>query len=181
MDITPGLINKVLSLLLIIDLTHTSSFVCILFVALSPYVSMGIVACLGQLLVINNVLADWVLIIIIVENISQCLSFVDQWELGFNMDCILFVLECRSSSKADIIFDSYWLNHKIWFLYWMFMSVTMFVMTGFTHCLLSLWHLVNCQSNQLHKQTNSLPQQINQTINYSINKLKELNENISSI
>ncbi len=54
-DITPGLINKVLSLLLIFDLAHTSSLVCILFVALCPYVSMGIVSCLGQLLTINNV------------------------------------------------------------------------------------------------------------------------------
>jgi hypothetical protein len=53
-DIAPGLINKVLSLLLIFDLAHTSSLVCILFVALCPYVSMGIVASLGQLLAINN-------------------------------------------------------------------------------------------------------------------------------
>ena len=42
-----------LSLLLIFDLAHTSSLVCILFVALCPYVSMGIVASLGQLLVIT--------------------------------------------------------------------------------------------------------------------------------
>ena len=47
-DITPGLIHKVLSLLLIFDLAHTSSLVCILFVALCPYVFMEIVACLGQ-------------------------------------------------------------------------------------------------------------------------------------
>ena len=54
-DIKPGLINKVLSILLIFDLDHTSSFVCVLFVALYPYVSTGIVACLGELLAINNV------------------------------------------------------------------------------------------------------------------------------
>ncbi len=47
-DITPGLLNKLMSLLLIFDLVRTSSFACIFFVALCPYVSMGIVAYLGQ-------------------------------------------------------------------------------------------------------------------------------------
>jgi hypothetical protein len=55
MDIKPGLIYKVLSILQIFDLAHASSFACILFVAICPYASMGIVACLGQLLAINTV------------------------------------------------------------------------------------------------------------------------------
>ncbi len=47
-DIAPGLINQVLSLLLIFDLAHTSSLECTLFVAFCPYVSMGIVAYFGS-------------------------------------------------------------------------------------------------------------------------------------
>ncbi len=82
-----GLINKVLSLLRIFDLAHTSSFVCILFVALCPYVSMGIVACLGKLLAINNDWTDWALIIIM-ENIRKSLSCDDHWEWELNLVCI---------------------------------------------------------------------------------------------
>jgi hypothetical protein len=93
--------------------------VCILCVALYPYVSMGIVAYLGQLLAINNVWTDWVLINI-VGNIRQFLSFVDQWEWGFNLDCILVVLEWGSSSEVDILIDSYWLNHNIQLWCWYF-------------------------------------------------------------
>ena len=48
-DIKPGLIPKILSILQIFYLAHTSFSVCILLIALGPYVSMGIVACLGQL------------------------------------------------------------------------------------------------------------------------------------
>ena len=53
-DIKPGLFPKMLSILQIFYLAHTSFSVCILFVALSPYVSMGTVACLGQLPAIDN-------------------------------------------------------------------------------------------------------------------------------
>ncbi len=99
-------------------LAHPSCFVCTTCVALCPYVSMGIVACLGQLPAIYNVWTDWVLIITIVGNIHQFLSFVDQWEQGFNLDCILSVLDWRSSFKVYIRFDSYWLNHNIQLWCW---------------------------------------------------------------
>ena len=112
MDILPGLISKV-CILLIFHLSQTSFFLCLLIVALGPYVSMGIVACLGQLLAINNDWTDGVLIISIVGNICQSLSLVDQWECGFNLLCILFVLEWGSSSKDNIMFGSYWLSDKI--------------------------------------------------------------------
>ncbi len=49
LDIKPGLILKALSILQIFYLAHASFSVCIHFVAHRPYVSMGIVACLGQL------------------------------------------------------------------------------------------------------------------------------------
>ena len=49
LDIKPGLIVKALSILQIFYLAHTSFSVCVLCVALHPYVSMGIVAYLGQL------------------------------------------------------------------------------------------------------------------------------------
>ena len=49
LDIKPGLILKALSILQIFYLAHTSFSICVLFVALSPYVSMGIVACLDRL------------------------------------------------------------------------------------------------------------------------------------
>ena len=131
--------NKVLSLLLILDLAHSSSHVCILFVALCPYVSMGIVACLGQPLEINNVWTDCALIIIKLGNIHQSLSFVDQWEWDSTWIASLFVLEWGSSKKVNILFDSYWLSDKIQFLYWTFMPVTLFLMTVFD--LLSLWYV----------------------------------------
>jgi hypothetical protein len=118
-------------------LAHPSCFVCTTCVALCPYVSMGIVACLGQLPAIYNVWTDWVLIITIVGNIHQFLSFVDQWEQGFNLDCILSVLDWRSSCKVDIRFDSYWLNHDIqlwcWYscqwlcVFWQFLTIIFMV------------------------------------------------------
>mgnify|MGYP006167391357 FL=1 len=63
---------------------HKHPFYVFSFVALGPYVSMGIVACLGQLPAISNDWTDLVLINIIVRNIHQFLSFVYQWEWGFN-------------------------------------------------------------------------------------------------
>ncbi len=79
----------------IFNQTHISSLVCILFASLYPYVSMGIVACLGQLLAIKNVWTDWFLIRIIVGNIHQPVSFVDQWEWRFNLVCIPFCTVLR--------------------------------------------------------------------------------------
>ena len=123
--------------MLIFDLAYKSSFVGILFVALCPYVSIGIVACLGQLLAINNVCTDWVMIIIIVKTIRQSLSIGDQWECGFNLDCIFIVLEWGSSSKIEILFDLYWLYDKIQFctansykllsLWWQFLTIIFMV------------------------------------------------------
>ena len=54
LDIKPGLFFKDVEHIVDINLAHTSFSVCILFVALSPYVSMGTVACLGQLPAIDN-------------------------------------------------------------------------------------------------------------------------------
>jgi hypothetical protein len=103
-----GLTKKVLSLLLIFDLAHTSSFVCILVVALCPYVSIGIVVCLGKLLAINNDWTDWFLIIIIVGNIHQSLLWVDQCKWGFNLDCIPFCIGVRTLKRGKHLFTSYW-------------------------------------------------------------------------
>ena len=54
LDIKPGLFFYDVEYIADINLAHTSFSVCILFVALSPYVSMGTVACWGQLLAIDN-------------------------------------------------------------------------------------------------------------------------------
>ena len=81
-DIKPGLIPKVLSILQIFYLAHTSFSVCILFIALGPYVSMRILACLGQLLAINNDWTDWVLITIIAGNMCQSLLFCWPMRVG---------------------------------------------------------------------------------------------------
>ena len=48
LDIKPGLISKALSILQIFYLAYASFSACILFVAFSPYVSMGIVAYFGS-------------------------------------------------------------------------------------------------------------------------------------
>ena len=136
LDTAPGLINKMLSLLWIFDLVHTSSLVCILFVALCPYVSMGVVASLGQLLAINNDWTDWVLIII-AGNIRQSLLFDNQWEWGFNLDCIPLCTRVQTLEWGwHLPFScSYWLSDKIQFLYWIFMSMTLFMMTVFDYYL----------------------------------------------
>ena len=59
--------------------------------------------------------------------INLC-CFFDQWELGFNLDCILSVLDWGSSS-IDILFDSYWLNHNIqvWCWYCWFLTIIFMV------------------------------------------------------
>ena len=134
------------SLILLIHLLlYVSSFV-----ALCPYVSMGIVASLGQLLAINNDWTDWVLITIIAGNIRQSLSFVNQWEWGFNLDCIPL---CTGVQILK------WGQHPVWLLlaewqdsvlYWTFMSVTLFMMTVFDYYLFGNWnHIDTSQLNNI--------------------------------
>jgi hypothetical protein len=78
------------------------------------------------------------LIMFIVGNIRQCLSFVDQWEWGFKLYCILVVLEWGSSSEVYILFYSYWLNHTIQLWCW-YSCQLRYVLWQFW--LLSLWYL----------------------------------------
>ena len=64
---------------------------------------------LGQLLAINN---GWnrLSLIIIVRIIRPFLSFVDQWELGFNLDCVpLFWNEVPWVRLTPFV-DSYWVS-----------------------------------------------------------------------
>ena len=151
MDILPGLISKT-CMLLIFHLSQAFVFYVFSFVALGPYVSMGIVACLGQLLAINNDWTDWVLITIIAGNIRQSLSFVNQLEWGFNLDCIPFCIGVQILKWGwHLPFScSYWLSDKIQFLYWIFMSVTLLVMTVFDYYLYGNWnHIDTSQLNNI--------------------------------
>ena len=116
LDIKPGQITKVLSILQTFYLAHTSVSICILCVALRPYVSMGIVAYLGQLPAINNVWTDWVLITIIVGNICQSLSFC--WPMSARIQFGLYPLlywsedpQVRSTSFLTHIGWMTWFNY----------------------------------------------------------------------
>ena len=82
--------------------------VCILFVALCPYVSMGIVAYLGQLLAIYNVWTDFIWSCSLWETyVNFCRLLTNESE---DSNCIVSLLDGGSSSEVDILFDSYWLN-----------------------------------------------------------------------
>ncbi len=107
MDILPGLISKA-CIMTIFYLSQTS-FLCLLFVALCPYVSMAIVTCLGQLLAIVNGWTDLVLITSLWESyMNFCHLFTN--ESGDSiLDCIPCLIEWGSSDGVNLLVNSYWL------------------------------------------------------------------------
>ena len=109
MDIKPGLSFNVLSILWVLYLAHTTDFVCLLFVALCPYESMGIVAFLSQLPAIqqfSNRLGPVHYHCEEYMSISvMCLPMRVEIQYGLYP----FVLKSSSSFEVDILVDSYWL------------------------------------------------------------------------
>ena len=139
-----------------VDISFITSilFYVVSFAALGPYVFMGIVAYLGQLLTISNDWTDLVLINIIVRSIHQFLSLVYQWEWGFNsglhplstgvrflgwgwISCWLLLAVMTMFSSAAF---SCYISSQIIFGLWQFLTIicmvfgTILILHSWTQC-----------------------------------------------
>ena len=87
---------------------HKHPFLCLFFMAIGPNISIGIVACLGQLPAISNYWTDLVLVNIIMRNIHWFLSFFPYKSGDSILGCISCLLEWGSLDEVDILVYSYW-------------------------------------------------------------------------